>query len=111
MIPRLDFAALRRAYARCRALVFTAEEDFGIIPVEVMASGRPVVAYGRGGARDSVVEERTGLFFTEQTPAALIAAVQRLEDWLPQFDPAEAMLRARDFAPERFDAGVLEALA
>ena len=111
MIPRLDFAALRRAYARCRALVFTAEEDFGIVPVEVMASGRPVVAYGRGGALDSVVEDRTGLFFADQTSAALVDAVERLERWLPHFDPAAAMARARDFAPERFDAGVLEALA
>lgn len=111
MIPRLSFDELRRAYARCRALVFTAEEDFGIVPVEVMASGRPVVAYGRGGALDSVVEGRTGLFFGEQTTDALIAAIQQLERWLPQFDPAEAAARARDFAPERFDAGVLEALA
>ncbi|MEI6644216.1 MAG: glycosyltransferase [Novosphingobium sp.] len=111
MIPRLDFAALRRAYARCRALVFTAEEDFGIVPVEVMASGRPVIAYGRGGALDSVVEGRTGLFFAEQTAEALIAAVQQLEQWLPQFNPVEAMARAQDFAPERFDAGVLEGLA
>lgn len=111
MIPRLDFAALRRAYARCRALVFTAEEDFGIVPVEVMASGRPVVAYGRGGALDSVVEGRTGLFFADQTTEALVEAVERLERWLPHFDPAAAMARARDFAPERFDAGVLEALA
>jgi len=111
MIPRLNFDELRRAYARCRALVFTAEEDFGIVPVEVMASGRPVVAYGRGGALDSVVEGRTGLFFGEQTTDALIAAVQQLERWLPHFDSAEATARARDFAPERFDAGVLEALA
>lgn len=111
MIPRLTFDELRRAYARCRALVFTAEEDFGIVPVEVMASGRPVVAYGRGGALDSVVEGRTGLFFGEQTSDALIAAIQQLERWLPHFDPAAATARARDFAPERFDAGVLEALA
>lgn len=110
MIPRLDFAALRRAYARARALVFTAEEDFGIVPVEVMASGRPVIAYGRGGALDSVVPGRTGLFFAEQTTEALIDAVRQLEQWMPHFDPADAMARARDFAPERFDAGVLDAL-
>ena len=111
MIPRLGFDELRRAYARCRALVFTAEEDFGIVPVEVMASGRPVIAYGRGGALDSVVEGRTGLFFGEQTNESLIAAVRQLEQWLPHFDPAEAVARAHDFAPERFDAGVLEGLA
>ncbi|MFM9936636.1 MAG: glycosyltransferase [Novosphingobium sp.] len=111
MIPRLSFDELRRAYARCRALVFTAEEDFGIIPVEVMASGRPVIAYGRGGALDSVVAERTGLFFDAQTPEALIDTVRRMEAWLPHFNPGAALARARDFAPERFDSGILEALA
>lgn len=111
MIPRLNFAELRRAYARCRALVFTAEEDFGIVPVEVMASGRPVVAYGRGGALDSVVENRTGLFFAEQTTEALIEAVRRMEAWLPHFDPAAAQDRARDFSPPQFDRGILAALA
>ena len=110
MIPRLNFDELRRAYARCRALVFTAEEDFGIIPVEVMASGRPVIAYGRGGALDSVVAERTGLFFHEQTTEALVEAVRRMEAWLPHFDPDAALARARDFAPEHFDRGVLAAL-
>ena len=111
MVPRLNFDELRRAYARCRALVFTAEEDFGIVPVEVMASGRPVVAYGRGGALDSVVAERTGLFFREQTTEALVEAVRRMEAWLPHFDPDAALARARDFAPEHFDRGVLAALA
>ncbi len=111
MIPRLNFAELRRAYARCRALVFTAEEDFGIVPVEVMASGRPVIAYGRGGALDSVVEDRTGLFFAEQTSEALIEAVRRMEAWLPHFDPGAAEARARDFSPQHFDRGVLAALA
>jgi len=48
------FSVLRHHYARCRALVFPGEEDFGMIPVEVMASGRPVIAYGRGGVTESV---------------------------------------------------------
>jgi len=76
-----------------------------------MASGRPVLAYGRGGALDSVVAEHTGLFFHEQTSAALIEAVRRMEAWLPHFDPAAAQARARDFSPQHFDRGVLAALA
>lgn len=111
MIPRMSFAELRAAYARARALVFTAEEDFGIVPVEVMASGRPVLAYGRGGALDSVVAGRTGQFFAEQSVDAVVDAVQEMERWLPHFDPAASLARARDFAPEVFDRGILEALA
>jgi glycosyltransferase involved in cell wall biosynthesis len=110
IVDRLDFAALRAAYARCRALVFTAEEDFGIVPVEAMASGRPVLAYGRGGVLDSVIPGSTGLFYDEQQPASLIDAVRRLETWLPSFDPAAAIRQAQTFAPERFDAGILAAV-
>ncbi len=112
VLSRLNFDQLRQAYARCRALIFTAEEDFGIVPVEAMASGRPVLAYGRGGALDSVVPNQTGLFFEEQTSQSIIEAVQRLEAWLPDFNPQVAIDHARDkFAPERFDAGILAALA
>ncbi|WP_285019471.1 glycosyltransferase [Novosphingobium sp. fls2-241-R2A-195] len=110
IIPRLDFANLRRHYARCRGFVFTAEEDFGIVPVEVMASGRPVLAFGKGGALDTVVDRQTGLFFDEQTVEALTEAVSRFEDWLPSFEPELAMLQARRFAPAAFDAGILRSL-
>jgi glycosyltransferase involved in cell wall biosynthesis len=104
IIERLDFAGLRRAYSECRALVFPPEEDFGIIPVEANASGRPVIAYGRGGATDSVRPRETGLFFHEQTVDALIEAVEQFERWLPEFDPRSAQDNARRFAPEAFDA-------
>lgn len=103
VVRRLDFAALRAAYAECRALVFCAEEDFGIVPVEANASGRPVLAYGRGGVRDSIVPEETGLFFPEQSVDAIISGVEALEQWLPHFDPAAAIANAGRFAPERFD--------
>lgn len=110
IVDKLDFNGLRRAYARCRALIFTAEEDFGIVPVEAMASGRPVLAYGRGGARDSVAPGVSGQFFAEQTVESLIDGVRALEEWLPHFDPDAAIAHAQKFAPERFDAGILAAL-
>ncbi|WP_084454830.1 glycosyltransferase [Novosphingobium rosa] len=103
---RLDFKALRQAYATCKALVFTSEEDFGMIPVEVMASGRPVIAYGRGGALESVVAGRTGLFYHGSSRDDLLDALDRFEDWLPGFEPRDAMSRAADFAPARFRAAI-----
>jgi glycosyltransferase involved in cell wall biosynthesis len=111
IVERMDFASLRRAYAECRALVFTAEEDFGLVPVEAMASGRPVLAYGSGGACDSVVSEVTGLFFDEQTADALCAGVQELEAWLPHFDPAASERQAQRFGFEQFDSGMRELAA
>ena len=70
---------LRRLYATCRALIFPGEEDFGIVPVEAMAAGRPVIAFRKGGATESVEANVTGLFFDEQTVPALCDAVHRFE--------------------------------
>jgi glycosyltransferase involved in cell wall biosynthesis len=103
---RLDFKALRATYARSKALVFTSEEDFGMIPVEVMASGRPVLAYGRGGALESVVDGQTGLFYRDSSPAGLMVALERFESWLPGFAPQDALTRAADFSPARFRAAM-----
>ncbi len=94
------FEVLKYHYARCKALVFPGEEDFGIVPVEAMASGRPVIAFGRGGATETVVDNRTGVFFTDQTVDALIDAVERLE--CLHLDPADAVARANDFRREVF---------
>jgi len=110
VVPKLGFDALRAAYAEARALVFSAEEDFGIVPVEAMASGRPVLAYGRGGVLDTVLEGETGLFFTEQTVESIIDGVRALERWLPYFDPDRAVAQARKFAPETFDRGIMAAI-
>ena len=108
---RLSFAELKRAYATCRALVFTPEEDFGIVPVEANASGRPVIAYGRGGVRDSIIDGRTGLFFDRQTAISLVEAIARFEEWLPQFRPEDAVRNAARFSPEVFAQGILAAIA
>ncbi|WP_246359919.1 glycosyltransferase [Stakelama sediminis] len=107
-VERMSFDALRSHYARCRALLFTAEEDFGIVPVEANASGRPVLAFGRGGVRDSILPGETGLFFDRQEVESLIAGVEALERWLLEFDPSTAIAQAQRFAPEHFDRNMLE---
>jgi glycosyltransferase involved in cell wall biosynthesis len=83
--PNIEFLGrvpddqLGALFAGAKGLVFPAEEDFGIVPVEAMACGTPVIVYGEGGALESVVEGVTGTLFREKTPQALIEAVRRLE--------------------------------
>lgn len=108
---RLSFAELQRAYASARALVFTAEEDFGIVPVEANASGRPAIVLGRAGTLDSIVPDETGLYFMDQNVDSLSEAVERMEAWLPHFDPAAAVRQAQRFRPEVFDDGIRAAIA
>jgi glycosyltransferase involved in cell wall biosynthesis len=94
------FDVLKQHYARCRALIFPGEEDFGMVPVEAMASGRPVVAYGRGGATETVVDGVSGVFFAEQTSEAISSAVKRLADL--EIDPARIAAHASQFGREPF---------
>lgn len=88
---------LREHLSCARAFLFAAVEDFGILPVEAMACGTPVIAYGRGGVTETVVDGESGLFYREQTPEALAAAIRAFEAGAP-FDPR--VVRARS---ERFD--------
>jgi glycosyltransferase involved in cell wall biosynthesis len=94
------FEILKQHYARCRALIFPGEEDFGMVPVEAMASGRPVVAFGRGGATETVADGISGVFFTDQTVEAISAAVKRLADL--DIDPAKIAAHASQFGREQF---------
>jgi glycosyltransferase involved in cell wall biosynthesis len=71
---------VREHYQRCQALILPQEEDFGITPLEAMACGRPVIAYGRGGALETVVPGQTGLFFKKQTVASLAQAVEDFDN-------------------------------
>jgi glycosyltransferase involved in cell wall biosynthesis len=98
----LDDEAMPALYAGCRALVFPGEEDFGIVPVEAQCAGRPVIAYGRGGALETVLPEKTGIFFQEQTVEALNEAVRTMEPNLERFDPQVIRAHAETFSPQVF---------
>ncbi|MBI3970309.1 MAG: glycosyltransferase [Chloroflexi bacterium] len=76
-LGRVDDSTKRRHLQRCKAFLFPGEEDFGIAPVEAMAAGRPVVAYGAGGVLDTVVDGVTGTLFWKRTPEALAAALEQ----------------------------------
>jgi len=91
---------LRDYMQRARAFVFAAEEDFGIVPVEAQACGTPVIAFGKGGATETVQDGITGVFFGEQTVQSLTEAVHRFEGMT--FDPQACRANAVRFAPERF---------
>ena len=99
--PQVEFLGwrtdeeVREHYRNCLAFVFPGEEDFGITPLEAQACGRPVIAYGRGGALETVNDGETGLFFAEQNEAALADAVRRSGGI--NFDPARARANALRF--------------
>ena len=100
--------AIRDHLRRAKALLFPGEEDFGIVPLEAQACGCPVIAFGRGGATETVRDlgdssEPTGVFFHEQTTDALIAAMEQFEGSADRFDPRAARRQAMLFRKERFE--------
>lgn len=130
--PKIHFlgwqpdAVVADYYKRCRAFIFPGEEDFGITPLEAQASGRPVIAYGRGGALETVlplgsdkqasecpstgVAEWTGLFFQAQTVEDLIRAVRRFEENSGGFDPEFARQHALQWDRSVFREKIREAI-
>lgn len=114
LLGHQPFEVLRDYLQRARAFIFAAEEDFGIAPVEAQACGTPVVAFGRGGVRETIVgldepgstasAAPTGLFFPEQSVAAVVAAVERFDRVRDELMPADCRANALRFAPERFRA-------
>jgi len=91
---------LRDHLRRARAFVFAADEDFGILPVEAQACGTPVIAFGVGGVKETVMEGQTGVFFDEQTSDALAAGVRRFE--ATALDSAACRANAERFSAARF---------
>jgi glycosyltransferase involved in cell wall biosynthesis len=100
---------LSKLYAGCRALIFPGVEDFGIVPLEAMASGKPVVAFAKGGALETVVgdgDSPTGIFFREQTVDALIDAVKTLSRM--KFDPYAIRRHTEKFDRKEFKQQIME---
>jgi glycosyltransferase involved in cell wall biosynthesis len=107
--PTVEFLGWRsdeevaELYARCRAVLFPAVEDYGIVPLEAAAAGRPTVALGRGGARETMIglgeaqDAPTAVFFDEQTVESLSAAILRFEANADRFDPHRLRARATEF--------------
>ncbi len=87
---------------KAKAFVFAAEEDFGILPVEVQSCGTPVIAFGKGGAVETVIPGKTGVLFHEQTPDSIVEAVKNFEKIQDSFDYKEIRKHAEYFSVERF---------
>jgi glycosyltransferase involved in cell wall biosynthesis len=102
-----SFEALKRYMQQARAFVFAAEEDFGITPVEAQACGTPVIAYGKGGSRETVVDspdptKATGIWFAEQSVDSLVSAIERFESLPSPISPQVCRQHAERFSIERF---------
>lgn len=95
-------------YANCQAFLFTGEDDFGITPVEAMSYGKPVIAYGKGGVLETIIDGKTGLFFNEPTAKSLTAAILRFNETADTFSPKVAKDRAKLFSENVFDKKIKE---
>jgi glycosyltransferase involved in cell wall biosynthesis len=109
LLGRVSDAERDALFARARALLFPGEEDFGIVPVEAQAAGLPVIAYGVGGARETVRDGVTGVLFEPQTAEALAAAIARFESLT--LDPQAPREQARGFGRARFRAEMAAVIA
>jgi glycosyltransferase involved in cell wall biosynthesis len=113
----VDDALLAALYGSCQALIFPGEEDFGIVPLEAQACGRPVIAYGKGGVLETVIPlqsnaesvgSASGIFFSEQTPAHLIQAVELYRKVQGRFNPEKIRDHAAQFSAQRFRDQMLD---
>lgn len=111
LLGKRPFDEVKGYMARAKALIFPGEEDFGLVPVEAMAAGRPVIAFGRGGALDTVIDRETGLLFRHQSADAIIEAVETFEaEGLDRLDPAALVRHAHAFDETAFRRGMAEVL-
>ncbi len=111
-LGRVSFKELSEIYSRCRAFIFPGKEDFGIAPLEAQASGRPVIAFGHGGALETIVENETGIFFRHNTEASLKDAIERflgIEKYIVPLNNRKNALRFdREIFKDKFKDFVLE---
>ncbi len=104
-LGELDDDRLWQQYAECRALLFAADEDFGMVPLEAQACGRPVIAYGAGGSLETVRgsgPQPTGIYFGEQTVESLMEGMRRFEAREATFEPSQAQRWAAEFSTPVF---------
>ncbi|RME57183.1 glycosyltransferase family 4 protein [Candidatus Parcubacteria bacterium] len=102
ILGRKPFETIKKYYSECKALVFPGLEDFGIVPLEAMASGRPVIAYGRGGALDYVHNGKTGILFEDQTVDSLNGAIEKFESSGVEYSPSQIKEFAELFSASEF---------
>jgi glycosyltransferase involved in cell wall biosynthesis len=102
MLGYQPYSVLLSHLQRAKAFIFAAEEDFGIAPVEALACGTPVLAFGKGGASETVIDGVTGLHFHEQTTEAICDAVRRFERNEVRFDPYRLRAHAEKFSDRMF---------
>lgn len=100
MLGRVNDSVVLDYMMRCKAFLFPGEEDFGITPIEAQACGKPVIAYGKGGALETVVADETGVFFQEQTVESVISTVRRFESM--KFDADKIRKHSEKFSEDRF---------
>jgi glycosyltransferase involved in cell wall biosynthesis len=102
MLGHQPFEVVRDHMQQARAFIFAAEEDFGLVLLEAQACGTPVIAFGGGGATETVIEDATGVFFDEQTAESLVDAVASFERTGHRFDPYRIRRNAERFSSDRF---------
>lgn len=101
-LGKQPFSIVKEYLASARALIFPGVEDFGIVPLEAMASGTPVIAYSKGGAKETVIEGKTGLFFDDQSAGSIVEAITKFETMEKSFSSAVMEEHARKFSASRF---------
>jgi glycosyltransferase involved in cell wall biosynthesis len=97
-----NFNVLKDYMSRAKAFIYAAEEDFGIVPVEAQACGTPVIAFNKGGLVETVIENKTGIFFDKQTEESLVNAINYFEEIATSFNPVEIRENANRFSNKRF---------
>ncbi len=107
-LGRVPEEVLPRYYAECRGFIFPQEEDFGIVAIEAMASGKPLIAYRGGDIVEHMEEGKMGEYFDEQTKESLIGAIKRFQE--AEYDPAYIQAKALPFDKERFKATIKDYL-